>query len=115
MTSIDEIIEKPLTFIRNKAADHAKAKSERVYLEQFRKSKKALLMVDAERQGIKTVAQQEAYAYSHDDYLGLLDGLKVAVEREEYLKTQINVAQLRIELFRTEQANQRAERSAYGA
>lgn len=115
MTSLDEIIEKPLTFIRDKASDHAKAKADRVYLEQFRKSKKALLMVEAEKSGIKTVAQQEAYAYSHPDYLGLLDGLKVAVEREEYLRTQIQVAQLRIELFRTEQANQRAERAGYGA
>lgn len=112
---MDELIERPLTFIRNKAQDYSKAKADRVYLEQFRKSKKALLMVEAEKQGIKTVSERESYAYSHADYLGLLDGLRVAVEREEYLKTQINVAQLRIELFRTEQANQRAERAGYGA
>ena len=115
MNSVDEIIERPLTFIRDKAGEYAKAKSDRVYLEQFRKSKKALLMVEAEKAGIKTVADRESYAYSHEDYVGLLEGLRVAVEREEYLKMQITAAQLRIELFRTEQANQRAERAGYGA
>lgn len=112
---MDEQIERPLTFIRDRAQGHAEAKANRVYLEQFRKSKKAILMQEAEREGIKTIAEREAYAYAHEDYLGLLDGLKVAVEREEYLKTQIGVAQLRIELYRTEQANQRAERKGYGA
>lgn len=112
---MDAMIERPLTFIRDKAQEHAKAKADRVYLEQFRKSKKAMLMVEAEKQGIKTVSERECYAYSHPDYIGLLDGLRVAVENEEYLKMQIAAAQLRIELYRTEQANQRAERHGYGA
>lgn len=112
---MDDQIERPLTFIRDRAQDHAEAKANRVYLEQFRKSKKAILMQQAEQDGIKTIADREAYAYAHPEYLQLLDGLKVAVEREEYLKTQIGVAQLRIELYRTEQANQRAERKGYGA
>ncbi|HGM7654162.1 TPA: hypothetical protein ACKQDU_004499 [Pseudomonas aeruginosa] len=112
---MDELIERPLTFIRDKAAEFAEAKSNRVYLEQFRKSKKALLMLEAERNGVKTIAAQESYAYAHDEYLELLKGLQVAVEREEYLAMQIRAAQIRIELFRTEQANQRAERKGYGA
>lgn len=112
---MDEAIETPLTFIRNKARVHAKAKSDRVYLEQFRKTKKAMLMVEAEKLGIKTVSERECFAYAHPDYIALLDGLRVAVEQEEYYKMQITVAQLRIELYRTEQANQRAERHGYGA
>ncbi|WP_400581393.1 hypothetical protein ACFELG_15440 [Pseudomonas aeruginosa] len=52
---MDELIERPLTFIRDKAGEFAEAKSNRVYLEQFRKSKKALLMLDAERNGVKTI------------------------------------------------------------
>lgn len=112
---MDEIIEKPLTFIRDKAGAFANAKASRVYLEQFRKSKKALLMVEAEQKGIKTMAEREAYAYSHQDYIDLLQGLRFAVEEEEKLAMLITSAKLRIELYRTEQANQRAERSAYGA
>jgi hypothetical protein len=87
----------------------------RVYLEQFRKSKKALLFIEAEQKGIKTMAEREAYAYAHPDYLELLEGLRVAVSEEERLKTQIGAAQLRIDLYRTEQANQRMERKGYGA
>lgn len=112
---MDELVERPLTFIRDNARLYAKAKSERVYLEQFRKSKKALLMAEAGQAGIKTSAAQEAYAYAHPDYQGLLKGLKVAIEQEEYLAMQITAAKLRIELYRTEQANQRAERHGYGA
>lgn len=112
---MDELIERPLNFIRDKAPEYAEAKANRVYLEQFRKSKKAMLMLEAEKDGVKTVAAQEAYAYAHDDYLELLLGLQAAVQREEYLALQIRAAQLKIELFRTEQANNRAERKSYGA
>lgn len=112
---MDEIIERPLSFIRDKAAAYGNAKAARVYLEQFRKTKKALLMVEAEKAGIKTMAEREAYAYSHDDYVAVLEGLRAAVEEEERLAMLITSAKLRIELYRTEQANQRAERSAYGA
>lgn len=112
---MDEIIEKPLTFIRDKAGAYGNAKAARVYLEQFRKSKKAMLMVQAEKEGIKTVSERECYAYSHPEYIDLLQGLRVAVEEEEKLAMLITSAKLRIELFRTEQANQRAERGAYGA
>lgn len=108
-------IERPLTFIRDKANEYAEAKANRVYLEQFRKSKKAILMREAEQDGIRTAAAQEAYAYAHDDYLDLLLGLQAAVHLEERLALQIRAAQLQIDLYRTKQANQRAERQAYGA
>jgi len=111
--SID--IEKTLGFIRDNAKAYAQAKGDRVYLEQFRKSKKALLMVEAEKQGIKTGQERESYAYAHDDYISLLTGLQVAVEKEEYLKLMIEGCKEKIRLYQTEQANQRAERQAYSA
>jgi hypothetical protein len=112
---MSEEIERPLTFIRDNAGKYASAKADRVYLEQFRKSKKAILVVEAEKAGIKTVADREAYAYSHPDYLGLLDGLRVAVEVEEKLRVLIDVARLKINLYQTQQADSRAERKAYNA
>ena len=39
-------------FILKRAADYAKAKSQRVHLEEFRKSKKSLLMKRALMQGL---------------------------------------------------------------
>ena len=101
--------EHALAFIRDKSAEHAKAKSERVYLEQFRKSKKAMLIIQAEKEGKKTAQERESYAYAHDEYVQLLDGLRVAVEIEEHLKYQLQAANVRIEIWRTQQANNRAE------
>ena len=108
-------IERPLTFIRDNAAKYAQAKSDRVYLEQFRKSKKAVLFIEAEKQGVKTIAEREAWAYSHPDYLQVLEGLQVAVEAEEKLRIMIEAAKLKISLYQTQQADGRAERRAYGA
>jgi len=107
-------IEKALTFIRENAKKYAEAKGERVYFEQYRKSKKALLMIDAEKLGIKTGQERESYAYAHEDYLSLLTALQVAVEKEEYLKLMIAGCNTKIDLWRTAQANMRAERVAYG-
>ena len=112
---MDNETEKLLDAIRKNARDYAIAKSDRVYLEQFRKSKKALLMVEAEKAGIKTGQERESYAYAHEDYLQLLTALQIAVEKEEYLTLIIDGCKLKIELSRTESANQRAERNAYGA
>jgi len=113
METID--VEKTLTFIRKNAKDYSAAKGDRVYLEQYRKSKKALLMIEAEQRGIKTGQERESYAYAHDDYIALLAGLQAAVEKEEYLKLMIAGCHAKIELWRTQQANMRAERGAYGA
>lgn len=92
-------------YIIKNASRFAKAKAERVYLEEFRKSKKALLMkASPESSGIA----QERDAYSHPEYRELLIGLKEAVEIEEKLKWDLIAAQARVEIWRTESANNRA-------
>jgi hypothetical protein len=100
----DEQAEKANDFIRDKGKDYAKAKADRVHLEQFRKTKKAMLYVT---QAGGTVSDREAFAYSHPDYVKILDGIKAAVEIEETLRWQIEAAALKIEIWRTQQANQR--------
>lgn len=102
-------VEHALIFMRDMAEKHATAKANRVYLEQFRKSKKATLMVKAEREGKKTGQEREAYAYAHEEYAELLKGLQAAVEEEEKYKFQLKAAEARIEIWRTQQANNRAE------
>jgi hypothetical protein len=91
-------------FIFQNSRLFAKAKSERVYLEEFRKSKKSLLMAQSADQ---TIGGQERDAYKHPEYLQLLEGLKIAVENEEKLKWQLIAAQARIDLFRTIEASNR--------
>ncbi len=102
MTEIDP--QKAVDYLRDNAEKFAEAKASRVYLEEFRKSKKSLLMLQSDE---KTQAGKEAYAYAHDEYIALLDGLKVAIEAEETVKWQMIAAQARIEVWRTQQANNR--------
>lgn len=101
--------------IQQVIADYARAKGERVYLEQFRKSKKALLMRQAESEGITVAAKQESYAYAHSEYQELLEGLKAATEQEVYQLWRLKQREWKFEQFRTEAANARAERQRYGA
>lgn len=75
-------------------APYAKARSERVYIENFLRSKKAILMQSAGSKA-KTVSEREGYAYSHPEYIELLAGLKSAVEIEE--KTRWALEKFKIE------------------
>lgn len=88
---------------------YAKAKAEREHLEQFRKSKKALLMKAAEAAGHKTAAIQEREAYAHPEYVQLLAGLKEAIELEEGFRWQLELFKIKFETWRTQQSTKRAE------
>ncbi len=94
--------------IRN-APKFAAAKADRVYLEEFRKSKKALLMAQSTADAANA---REQYAYAHPEYLELLEGIKEAVEVEERLRWDLIAAQARVEVWRTEQANNRHQERA---
>ena len=94
-------------FILKNAAQYAKAKSNRIYLEEFRKTKKALLMKDALTKGIEAANAQEREAYADAEYQELLKGLAEAIEVEETLKWKMEAARMRIDIWRTEQANER--------
>ncbi len=97
--------------IKNSPA-YAKAKGRRVFLEEYRKSKKALLMKDALGKGIEAANAQEREAYADAEYIEVLNGLQEAIEQEETLKWHLEAAKIRTELWRTEQANARAEGKA---
>ena len=100
---------KAVDYILKHAALFAKAKAERTYIEQFRKSLKGILM---KRSMETAIGAQEREAYAHPEMVELLMGLKAAVEIEEKLKWDITAAELRVEIWRTEQANNRAEGKA---
>jgi len=94
-------------YILKHSPEYAKAKSQRVYLEEFRKTKKALLMKDALSNGIEAANAQEREAYAHPEYQELLKGLAEAIEIEERLKWNLEAARMRTDIWRTEQANNR--------
>lgn len=62
--------------ISDSVKEAAKAKADVVYLTEFRKSKKAILMQEAQVNGLKTGQERESYAYAHSEYIELLEGLK---------------------------------------
>ena len=108
-------VEETLEFIRNKANEHSEALAQREYLKEFRKSKKCMLINEAELNGLKTAQARECYAYAHDEYIELLDGLKIAIQRECELRHLIKSAELRIEVWRSQNSRAKAEMSAYNS
>jgi hypothetical protein len=97
---------KAVDYIIANAGRFAKAKSERIYIEEFRKSLKAILM---KQSGQSVIAAQEREAYAHDDYAALLAGLREAVETEEKLRWDLIAAQARIEIWRSQEATNRTQ------
>ena len=95
-------------FLIKNAPRYGKAKGHRIHIEEFRKSKKSLLMKEALKQGFEAANAQEREAYANAEYIELISGLSAAVEEEETLRWQMEAAKMRVEIWRTEQANNRA-------
>jgi hypothetical protein len=102
MNSIDP--HEAINYMIRHSAEYAQAKAQVTYLEQFRKSKKAILYANAIG---NTIADKESYAYSHPEYLEVLDGLKEAVEKAESLRWMLVAAQARIDVWRSQEASNR--------
>lgn len=96
------------------AAEYAKAESERTYLENFRHSKIAILMQEAERNGHKTAAAQEREARASPEYIELLKALEGATEIAEYSRWKLKNAHMGASLYQTKKANMRAEMKMVG-
>ena len=107
MTVSQKDINEAVDYIYSHGHKFAKAKGELTYLEEFRKSKKALLMKTAMANGVKTVAAAEVEAYADMEYIELLKGIRAATEAAEALRWGLVAAQARIEVFRTVEASNR--------
>ena len=91
-----------------KAKEYAKARAEKTYMEEYRKTLKAELCKDALTQGFEAVNAQEREAYSHPTYKAHLEAIREAVEAEEYLRWMLVAAQARIDVWRSQEASNRA-------
>ena len=102
--SIDEAV----NYLFTHGKKYALAKANRIYLEEFRKSQKAILMKSAMLKGLaKTVAAAEIEAYSDTEYVKILEGIKEAVEKEEEYRWGLISAQARIDVWRSNEASNR--------
>jgi hypothetical protein len=100
---------KAIDYIIHNANRYAQAKANRIFIEEFRKSKKALLMKDALARGYEAVNAQEREAYSDPEYLEVLRGIKDATAEEEELRWKLEAAKMRVDVWRTEQATARSQ------
>ena len=93
-----------ISFIYKTAPIYALAQGNHDRLAEWRKSKKSLLMLQSQQ---SSAAMKEAEAYAHPEYLDLLDEIKFAQVEAITLKLQIEAAKLRVEVYRTDSANNR--------
>lgn len=101
-------INSAVDYIYHQGARYAEAKAHRTYLEEYRKSQKAMLMKQALSSGrAKTAAAAEMEAYADPAYVEALKGLQAAVEAEETLRWGLVAAQARIEVWRSQEASNR--------
>ncbi len=94
-------------FIHGK--EYADAKAHKGYLDNYTKALIASLSIKFIAEGqAKSMAQAEAMAYADPAYDVHIRGLKEAVEAEESLKWQLTSAQARIDVWRSQEASNRA-------
>lgn len=104
-----EKIDAAVDYLYTHGRRYAEAKAHRTYLEEYRKSQKAMLMKQAMADGrARSSAAAEMEAYADPAYVQALRGLEAAVEAEETLRWALVAAQARIDIYRTQSANDRA-------
>ena len=100
---IQKDIEKALDFLRDSAEAAAVNRSNRVYMEEFRKSLKAQLMSDNIDMAVNA---QEREAYKNVEYITHLEAMKEAIYQDEKLRFLIEAAKIKISAWQTmEKAN----------
>lgn len=107
----EEDIEKAVNWLRDNAEEAAQARANRIYVEEYRKTVKARLMAGMND---KPIGAQEAFAYGHKEYVAHLEAIREAVRIDEEFRFLREAAQAKIEAWRTQSSNQRAEGKAYG-
>jgi len=95
-----------LDSIETHAPEYAKAKAERIHLDDYRKVQIALLFEYAVG---KTVAEKENWCKAHAQYREVLTEHANSVERETALYWKLRLAETQIEVWRTIQASRRRE------
>jgi len=101
----DSVIDKALNWLSSNAHAASKARAERIYLENYTKHLIAKLTRESDA---SSVSAQEKEAYASQKYLDHLEALKEAIEMDEYLRWMQSAAEVKIEAWRSEQANRRA-------
>jgi hypothetical protein len=98
-----------LDFIRDNSEKYAIAKANVVYMTEYRKTIKAMLMNESTA---KTQTEKESYAYADKRYIAHLEAMRLAVEEAEKLRWLMIGAEAKIEVWRSLESTARAEGKA---
>ena len=101
----DEALDKALDYLRDSAPQAAQARANRLHLDDYSRVLKATIMAEHLAEPVNA---QERWAYSDIRYRNHLEGLKVAIFEDEKHRFLREAASAKIEIWRSEQANQRA-------
>lgn len=93
---------------------YAQAKGDSVYLDQYRKSLKAMLMKKHAAHH-PTTAAQEREAYADPEYQAHITAMQEAEYAREKAYWELKKEEWKFDAWRTRAANARAERGRYGA
>ena len=99
-----EAAEKALDHLRDTAESCAKARAERLYLDEYSKSLRSILMSEHLSE---TLGAQERHALSDERYIKHLEALKEAIFQDERGRFLREAAESKIRAWQTEQANLR--------
>lgn len=103
-------VEKAVTYLRDTAEPAAKARSERLYLDDYSRVLKATIMSEHLAEPVNA---QERHAYSDIRYRNHLEALKLAIYEDEKCRFLRAAAEAKIEAWRTMESTRRAENKAY--
>lgn len=101
----DQDVDDAVDFLTTSADRHAKDKANRIYLDEFRKSLKALIMKE---HSDKPISAQEREAYASPRYQSHLKALEIAIEVDEKNRFLRQGAEAKISAWQTKNANMRA-------
>ena len=102
----EESIEKALDWLVESADACAKKRAERLYLEDYSRSLKSLIMSE---HLAEPLGAQERHAYSDVRYRNHLESLKLSIYEDEKARFLRDAASAKIEAYRTQCANERGK------
>ena len=94
-----------LEWLRDDGGKISQARARRLVIEEGRKHLKAKLMASSKA---NSAAAKEQDAYAAPEYRELLMGLQAAIELDEHYRMLTDYHKARIEVWRSQSANQRA-------
>ncbi len=100
----DEALEKALDYLRDTAEAAAQSRANRMYLDDYSRVLRASIMSEHLAEPVNA---QERYAYADVRFRNHLEGLKQAIYEDERNRFLREAAAIKIEVWRSEQANER--------